>query len=172
MQHSSVARGGGHPLIELLVILALTIAAEQKTAMPASVRDFLRAAAGGTTTSTFPAGLNAATILAPTGELQILEYLGLAPTSAPPPVGGVTTVDGNVDANHNNKNETFIEVSPREATVNVNVLNVRKRATTSSSIVDTVKIGAIVRVMGETATGWAFIDHGGKTGFVKATYIT
>jgi hypothetical protein len=154
------------------MILALTVAAEKKAAMPAAVRNFLRAAAGGTTTSTFPAALDAAKILAPTSELEILGYIGLAPKSAPPAVGGVTKVDGNVDANHNNKNETFIEVSPREATVNVAVLNVRRMASTASAIIDTVKSGDTVRVMGETPDGWAFIDHGGKTGFVKATYIT
>ncbi|MBA3394497.1 MAG: DUF4157 domain-containing protein [Deltaproteobacteria bacterium] len=153
------------------MILALTIAAKDGAAMPKPVRDFLRAAAGGTATATFPAALNAGAILAPTGELSVLENIGLAPKSAPAPSGG-GSVDGNVDANHNNKNETFIAVSPREATVAVPKLNVRVQANDSCAVVATVVAGTVLRVMGETASGWSFVDLSGKTGFVFSKHLT
>jgi hypothetical protein len=155
------------------MLLALTIAVKDGAGMPTHVRDFLRAAAGGKATATFPAGLGVGPLIAPTGELSVLENIGLAPTSAPPPSSGssTTVVDGNVDANHNGKNETYIAVSPHEATVNTPVLNVRKMASTSSAVVDTVKAGDVVRVMGKTETDWSFIDNAGKTGFVYSKYL-
>ncbi len=155
------------------MLLALTIAVNDGVAMPAAVRDFLRDAAGGKPTSTFPAALGVGPLIAPTGELSVLENIGLAPTSKPVSSGKSTvTVDGNVDANNNGKNETFIAVSPREATVNAPVLNVRKMASTASAVVDSVKKGDVVRVMGETESGWSFIDNAGKTGFVYSKYLT
>jgi hypothetical protein len=155
------------------MLLALTIAVDDGTSMPAPVRDFLRAAAGGATTSTFPAALGVPALIAPTGELSVLENIGLAPRSAPPSGGSTTvTVDGNVDANHNNRNETYISVSPREATVNVAQLHVRRRADVTSTVIDTVTAGTVLRVMGETPNGdWSFVDHNGRTGFVATRYI-
>lgn len=152
------------------LILALTIAALDGAGMPAPVRTFLRAAAGGKTTSTFPAALGVGPILAPTGELEILEHIGLAPTSAP--TGGSSTVDGNVDANGDNSNETFVPVSPFEAKVTASVLNVRKSASGGSKIIDTVTKGTVLRVMGTTTSGWSLIDHQGKIGFVHSNHIS
>ncbi len=152
------------------LILALTLAALDGAGMPTPVRGFLRAAAGGKTTSTFPAALGVGPILAPTGELEILEHIGLAPTSAPS--GGGSTVDGNVDANANDTNETFVPVSPFEARVTASVLNVRKSASGEAKIVDTVTRGMVLRVMGTTTTGWSLIDHQGKIGFVHSRHIT
>ncbi len=164
---------GGAPTKGQL-ILALTIAANDGAAMPADVRAFLRAAAGGAQTSSFPAGLGVGPILAPTGELEILEAIGLAPTSPPPPPssgGGTVTVDGNVDTNSDKKNETYIPVSPHEATVDAAVLNVRRQPNASAPIRATVTKGTVVRVMGETATGWSLVDHQGKIGFVSSKYL-
>jgi len=62
-------------------------------------------------------------------------------------------------------------VSPREATVTASHLNVRQKASASSTIIDTVASGDVIRVMGETESGWALIDHGGKTGFVSKKHI-
>lgn len=152
------------------LILAFTIAVKDGIAMPKPVRDFLRAAAGGKTASTFPAALGVGPLIAPTGELSVLENIGLAPTS-PPSGGGTTIVDGNVDANHDNKNETYIAVSPHEATVTASVLNVRSRPNAASAIIDTVSMGTVMRVMGQTQGGWSFVDHQGKTGFVASKYI-
>ncbi|MGE0546108.1 MAG: DUF4157 domain-containing protein [Kofleriaceae bacterium] len=179
-----LARGIVDPLLPTLLpigaptkgqmILALTIAVKDGAGMPKPVREFLRAAAGGATTTTFPAALGVGPIIAPTGELSVLENIGLAPASAPAPSSGsdTTEVDANVDANHNNKNETYIEVTPHEATVTATELNVRRRATKSSSVIDRVVMGSVVRVMGQTANGWSFIDHNGKTGFVASKYLT
>jgi hypothetical protein len=156
------------------LILALTIAVKDGAAMPKSVNDFLRAAAGGKKTATFPAALGVGPLIAPTGELSVLENIGLAPTSAALPSvgGGTTVVDGNVDADHNNKNETYIAVSPHEATVNATTLNIRSRPNAASAVVDTVATGTVMRVMGETQDGWSFVDHQGKTGFVSSKYLT
>ena len=155
------------------MLLALTIAVNDGAAMPVAVRDFLRDAAGGKPTSTFPAVLGVGPLIAPTGELSVLENIGLSPTSAPIASGsGSTIVDGNVDANNNGKNESYIAVSPHEATVNTTALNVRKMATTGSAVVDVLKKGDVVRVMGKTESDWSFIDNGGKTGFVSSKYLT
>lgn len=151
------------------LLLALTIALDDGPAMPAAVKTFLRSAAGNTTTSSFPAALGVPALIG-TGELNVLESIGLAPRSAPSTTG-TTTVDGNVDANHNNKNETFIVVSPHEATVTAPKLHIRRRADLTSSVIDTVTAGTVLRVMGETASGWSFVDHNGKTGFVSSKLI-
>jgi hypothetical protein len=156
------------------LILALTIAVDDGVAMPAPVKTFLRAAAGGKTTSTFPAALGVGPLIAPSSEISVLEAIGLAPKSAPSASSGSApvVVDGNVDANHNKTNETYVTVAPREAKVNVGTLNVRREASVSSKIIDTVSSGDTVRVMGETMSGWSFIDHDGKTGFVYSKFIT
>ena len=89
------------------LVLALTIAAKDGAGMPAAVRDFLRAVAGGKTTAAFPAALNIGPLIAPVGEVSILESIGLSTRSAPPvgaPAG--VKVAGNVDADHNKTNET------------------------------------------------------------------
>lgn len=133
--------------------------------------DLLRAAAGGAKTTTFPAALGVPALLAPIGELSILESIGLAPSSASGS-GGSSAIDGNVDANGNGKNETYVEVSPHEATVTASVLNVRSGPSMSSKIIDTVTKGAVVRVMGAIEGGaWSFVDHGGKTGFLATKYL-
>jgi hypothetical protein len=155
------------------LLLALTIAAKDHKAMPKPVRDALRAAAGGAKTTTFPAALNVPTLVAPISELGVLEDIGLAPSSpSPPGSGGVTTVDGNVDANSDGKNETFVEVAPHQATVDADVLNVRAKPGMSGAIIDTVKKGDIVQVMGATQNGtWSLVDHGGKHGFMATRYL-
>jgi hypothetical protein len=154
------------------LLLALTIAWQSKKTMPKPARDLLRAAAGGVKTSTFPAALGADALLKPVSELSILESIDLAPSSATTSGSGVTTNDGNVDANADGKNETYIEVAPREAQVTATVLNVRARASTSSKVIDTVKLGDIVLVMGVIEGGaWTFVDHGGKRGFMASRYL-
>lgn len=155
------------------LLLALTIAAKDHKAMPKPVRDLLRAAAGGAKTTAFPAALNVPTLLAPVSELGVLDDIGLAPSSASTSSSsGVTTVDGNVDANGDGKNETYIAVAPHQATVTADVLNVRARPEMTGAIIDTVKKGDIVQVMGATQDGtWSLVDHGGKHGFMATRYL-
>ncbi len=153
------------------LLLALTIAALDGAGMPAAVRDFLRAAAGGARTSTFPAALAVGPLIAPVSELEILNNIGLGPAAAVGG-GGPVTVDGNVDADHNKTNETFISVSPHQATVTASQLNIRKKPSAGSAIVGTAKTGDVLKVMGETADGWSFVDNLGKTGFVSSSFIT
>jgi hypothetical protein len=164
--------GGGTPTQGQL-ILALTIAVSDGDSMPAHVRQFLRAAAGGATTTTFPAPLGVSAIISAAEELRVLEDIGLAPSSGPPSGGGgSTTVDGNVDSTGDDRNDTFVTVSPYEATVTASRLNVRDRATTGSPVIDTISRGDTVRVMGRTPSGWSLIDHNGARGFVYSRYIT
>jgi len=83
------------------------------------------------------------------------------------------TLDGNVDVNHDGKNETFVDVAPHDATVNVAKLHVRSRPSETSTVIDTVAFGDAVRVMGATLNhAWSLVDHGGKTGFVATRFIT
>ena len=111
-------------------------------------------------------------MLAPVSELGILQDIGLAPSSAGGG-GGTTTVDGNVDATPDGKNEMYVDVAPHEATVNTAKLHVRSRPNDRSAIVDTVSFGAVMRVMGATLDrAWSLVDHGGKTGFVATRFIT
>jgi hypothetical protein len=162
---------GGAPTKGQL-LLALTIAVINGATMPAPVRNFLRAAAGGATTSSFPAPLGLGALLDGASELQILRDIGLAPAAAPvvgaPPPA---TVDGNLDVNQNNTNESHVQVEPHEATVNVNQLNVRSGPNATASVIDTVNTGDVVRVMGASGT-WSLIDHAGRIGFVATRYLT
>ena len=45
-------------------------------------------------------------------------------------------MDGNVDANNDGKNETFIEVAPHQATVTADVLNVRAKPGMTGAIIE------------------------------------
>lgn len=155
------------------LLLALTIALDDGASMPPHVRTFLRTAAGGATTTTFPAALGVSSLISAAEELRVLEDIGLAPSSGPPSGGGGTTVvDGNVDSTDDGRNDTFVTVSPYEATVTASRLNVRDRASTGSRVIDTVSSGDTVQVMGRTPSGWSLIDHNGTRGFVYSRYIT
>jgi hypothetical protein len=150
------------------MILALTIADQDGAKMPRSVRDFLRAAAGGATTTTFPAVLDVDTIL-PNGTPKILEAIGLSPKS--PPAAGAT-IDGNVDADHDGTNETHVVTDPHKAEVTVAALVVRDMPTSSGKDLGTIVKPLIVRVMGTTRAGaWSLIDFNGATGFVATRYL-
>lgn len=156
------------------LLLAITIASQDHKGMPAAVKNLLRAAAGGVKTSTFPAGLDVPRLAKPVSELSILEDIGLAPSSTPTPSSGssTVTVDGNVDANNDAKNESFVQVSPHEATVKADVLNVRASPSMSAKIVDTVKKRDKVQVMGTTLNGtWSLVDHGGTSGYMGTHYL-
>jgi hypothetical protein len=149
--------------------LALTIASQDGKGMPKAVRDFLRAAAGGAKTTTFPAALSISTILDTAGEDQILDDIGLSPT-APVVSGSTVSVDGNVDTNADGTKDSYVEVTPFEAAVTVSVLNVRAKP--NGAITDTVKKGDVVRVMGMIhRNSWAMIDHGGNVGYVFTKYL-
>jgi hypothetical protein len=150
------------------IILALTIADQDGAKMPKPVCDFLRAAAGGATTRRFPAALDVDTIL-PNGTPKILEAIGLSPKS-PPAIGA--TIDGNVDADHDGKNETHVVTDPHKAKVTVAALVVRDTPTSSGKSLGTIAKPLVVRVMGTTRAGtWSLIDFNGATGFVATQYL-
>ena len=82
-------------------------------------------------------------------------------------------MDGNVDANSDGKNETYVEVSPHDAVVNATELHVRVGPSMTAKVTDTVKKGDIVSVMGATLDGkWSLVDHGGKTGFMFTHFLS
>lgn len=139
--------------------------------MPKAVRDFLRAAAGGAKTTTFPAARAISTILDTAGEDQILDDIGLGPT-APAISGTSITVDANVDTNADGKKDSFVKVRPHEAKVTASVLNVRDKPSMSATIIDTLKKDDIVLVMGRIIdNSWSLIDHGGKIGYLFSKYL-
>ena len=154
------------------LVLALTIAVTDGVKkMPADVRNFLRAAAGGATTTSFPAALGVPALLDGASELQILRDIGLAPAAAPPTgAPPPATVDGNVDLDHNKKNETYVEVEPHEATVTAKAARVHRSPSTTSPAITLVKAGDVLRVMG-TSDSWSFIDHHGHTGFIQSSHL-
>ncbi len=149
------------------MLLALTIA-DGDGSVPSHVREFLIKAAGGKASRAFPAALNVGTLF-PNGEGRILERIGLT-DKAPPAPGG--TIDGNVDLNHDGKNESHIDANPHKATVTADVLNVRKGASPSSHVIGTLKKDAVVRVAGSTQHGhWSMIDFDGSVGFANTHYL-
>ncbi|HEV7557116.1 MAG TPA: SH3 domain-containing protein, partial [Kofleriaceae bacterium] len=155
------------------LLLALSIASQAGKSMPLAVRNMLRAAAGGKKTTTFPVALGVPALLAPYPESQILDDIGLG-TSAPVVVAkGPPTIDGNVDANADGKNETYIDVSPHGASVLAADLPVHSKPSTSAPVIATLHKPDQVQVMGKTEDGtWAMIDQGGARGFVISKSIT
>ncbi len=151
------------------LLLALTIAVTDGKAMPAAVRTFLRKAAGGKTTSTFPGGQNVPTLLQGEDELDVLRNIGLAPASAP---SKGEKVPGNVNANNDKAdfNETLVEVAPQEREVAAATANVYKQPNSKKGVLATVAAGAKLRVMGTTGK-YSFIDHNGKRGFIETSTL-
>ncbi len=150
------------------MILALTIANQDGEGMPAAVRDFLRHAAGGAASRSFPVGLDVNGIL-PNGAPRVLQAIGLSAKS-PPPTSG--TVDGNVDLDGDGKNETLITVAPHQMTVGTDNLMVRASATSSAPELGKLAQGTVVRVAGSTRNGtWSMIDFNGRAGFVSTQYL-
>lgn len=116
----------------------------------------------------FPAALNVNTLF-PNGEGKVLERIGLS-AKAPPPASG--TIDGNVDLDHDGKNETHIEPNAHKAMVKVDNLMVRETATSEAKELGKLKKDTIIRVAGSTRNGtWSMIDFEGKVGFVKTMYL-
>lgn len=60
---------------------------------------------------------------------------------------------------------------PKKIKINVRSLNVRKKASTKSTVVTTVKKGKVYSVLKET-NKWAKIKANGKTGYVMKSYTT
>jgi len=163
---------GGAPTRGQLV-LALTIAIDDGVAMPADVKAFLRAAAGGSPTASFPVALNVPDLLDGSSERSVLEDIGLATGTPPAPALGsvvLPPVDANIDLNRDSTNERFIMIGRRLANVTAYRLRVRSRPSMSSTTIYFLKRGDAVRVMGTTGA-WSLIDHNGKVGFVGSRYI-
>lgn len=148
------------------MLLALAIA-DADDPLPAHVRDFLRAAAGGASARSFPAVLGVDTLL-PNGAGHVLERIGLT-DKVPPPTG---TIGGNVDTDGNGMNETRIATNPHRALVDTDNLMVRATATSAAKDIGKLAKGTIVRVAGTTRNGtWSMIDFNGKVGFVATRYL-
>jgi len=138
------------------------------------VKTLLRVAAGGSPTSSFPAALNVTTLIDGGGERTVLENIGLAVGTLPPPTTGSappTPVKANIDLDHDSTNERFVAISRRMANVTAGRLRVRSQPTMAASTIDYLSRGDSVRVMGTTGS-WSLIDHNGKVGFVGSGYIT
>ncbi len=161
--------------------LALTIAANMDRSMPEAVKTFLKNAAGNTTTSTFPASLNVSGYLEGTSELNILDYIGLAPgtaVSTPPTTtksksssSETNLKDANADLDTDNtKNESFISVQPRKLILPADA-PVWEKPDPGSKVLTTLKKGETVRVAG-SRSGWAVIDFKGNVAYIDMALIS
>jgi len=156
---------GGTPT-RAQMLLALTIA-DSDAALPSHVRDFLRAAAGGSAARSFPAPLDVKTLL-PNGAENVLERIGL--TDKTPPTTG--TVPGNVDTDGDGKNDTRIATEPHKAIVDTDNLMVRDKPSSAAKDIGKLAKKTIIRVAGTTREGtWSMIDFNGKAGFVATKYL-
>lgn len=156
---------GGAPT-RAQMLLALTIA-DGDGSLPSHVRDFLRAAAGGSAARSFPAALDVTTLL-PNGAENVLDRIGL--TDKTPPTTG--TVSGNVDTDGDGKNDTRIATEPHKATVDTENLMVREKPSSAAKDIGKLAKNASVRVAGTTREGtWSMIDFNGKAGFVATKYL-
>jgi hypothetical protein len=109
-------------------------------------------------------------------ESSLLRSLGvsLTPTTTVAPVGGgaaVTLPRANADVTGDTSTDVLVEQRPYEATVLPFALNVRRRPTMAGSVIDYVRRGDIVRVVGFTHD-WAAIEKDGRLGFVYRTQIS
>jgi Domain of unknown function (DUF4157) len=148
------------------MILALAIADQEGAKMPAAVQTFLRAAAGGATTTKFPAPLDAdVEAIVPNGGPRILEAIGLSPKTPSDP-------KGNVDLDQDGENETRVTPDPHRAQVKVDNLVVRASATSSAKELGKLAKGTLLRVSGTMRAGaWSLIDFNGVSGFVATEYL-
>ena len=64
------------------------------------------------------------------------------------------------------------EVAKKYATVNTTTLNVRKSASTDSSIIKQVGEGSKLVVVSEKKNGWVKVKVGGDKGYVSSDYVT
>jgi hypothetical protein len=107
-------------------------------------------------------------------ENKILELLGrLTATTTTPGPGGttVTLPNANVELTGDVLNDVRVEPQPYVATVTADKLNIRRRPSMGGRVLEVVLLGATLRVMGFTGD-WAAVDHNGRLGFVRRTFIT
>ncbi len=156
------------------MVLALTIAVEDGPPMPTDVRTFLRTAAGGVATGSFPAVLNVTSLIDGADELSILRDVGLAPgtpASSGSSSSGTAPDRANIDLNRDSTNERFVTISRRTASVTASGLYIRPRPAQSATDIGKLVLGDVVRVMGFQGN-WSLIDAGGRVGFVGTFYLT
>lgn len=156
--------------------LALLIAVERGSGMPAPVQTLLRDAAGGKKTTAFPAALNVVDLLDGTGELVVLRAIGLAP-GAPAAKGAPATPDeANVDVDFDKTNETFVAVAPRIVKIGASPKTIYAKPDKTSAITGVLLGGALMiggvmtaqkslQIVG-TAGGFTVVDLDAKLGFV------
>jgi hypothetical protein len=136
--------------------LALAIAVKRGSGMPAEVKTFLVGAAGGSTTTSFPAALGVPALLDGASELEILRNVGLAPGAQPD--------NANVDVDQDKTNETFVAVDPHQVTI-VAPKDARAKPDATAPVLAGLTPGMTVQVVGASGT-WTVVDVGGKIGFV------
>ena len=147
------------------LLLALTIAVDRGSAMPAAVKTMLVNAAGGASTTSFPAALSVPALLDGASELTVLRAIGLAPGAAA--AAPVATPDkANLDQNADRTNETFVTVKPHLSIIaGPKPVEIRASPDVKAPVVDTYNSGDQARVVGMSG-GWTVVDRFGKIGWV------
>jgi hypothetical protein len=133
--------------------LGLTIAMQDGKGMPVAARDFLRAAAGGVKTATFPGALKIGDYLGAVSEDQILEDIGLSLTAP--------TISGSGSRSRSNSTPTSIRTRTarrrlrqgqpvRGEVVKAKELNVREKPKLQREDRGYCQKGDVVNVMGRS----------------------
>ncbi|HMO47508.1 MAG TPA: DUF4157 domain-containing protein [Rubrivivax sp.] len=110
-------------------------------------------------------------------DTSLLRALGipLTPTTVTPPIGGggggVSLPSANAEVTGDATNDVLIEQRVYEATVLPYALNVRRAPGMHGRVIDALRRGDTVRVLGFTHD-WAGIEKNGRLGFVYRTQIT
>jgi hypothetical protein len=110
-------------------------------------------------------------------ETSLLRALGipLGPTTVAPPVGGggagVALPSANAEVTGDATNDVLIEQRVYEATVLPYAANVRRAPHMGGRVIDYLRRGDVVRVVGFTHD-WAGIEKNGRLGFVYRTLLT
>ena len=143
---------------QMLVALAIAVA---DTPPPPAVRQFLRAAAGGAASRSFPAALDVEQLL-PGGD-DVLSKIG------PPAPAPTTTVD---DLDGDGNNDAGIDADPHATVVTAKEAIVRDRASSSGNQLGTLANGEWLFVSGRTRDrAWSMIDFNGSVGFVDSRAV-
>ena len=76
----------------------------------------------------------------------------------------------NVDLDKDNKNETFVSVSPRQFVLTTYAyVRSQPNRLTGSKVLAQLNTGATIKIVGETS-GWTMIDLNGKVGFIDKKF--
>jgi hypothetical protein len=152
------------------LLLAIVIAVSEGVNMPAEVKKFLGDAAGNARSTSFPAALGIPALLDGASEIGILDDIGLAPGSTTPSASMVGDDKANVDLDKDDKNETFVVVSPRQILLDTYAyVRSQPNRLAGSRVLTQLTTGSKIKVVGETGA-WTMIDYNGKVGFINKKY--